>query len=157
MNYYTIPLKIEEIIKGKNLEEEADVRESIHQNIQLMLKTLSLSYRFDPTFGCVMNKYHARTPPQNQAERAWRESLREAIQKNLKDMLTRYETRIKVTDVIVDMHPPRKGAQDPVVKVKVDIFGQLKLGRREQFHYPDREIDEGAQEVFPLEIPVGRK
>jgi hypothetical protein len=41
--------------------------------------------------------------------------------------------------------------------VKVDVFGQLTLGRKEQFHYPDNEVDDDAKEAFPLVIPVGRK
>lgn len=141
---------------GKSLDQ-ADLRLSIHQNIRLILKSLTLSYRFDPVFGSVLNKYQARTPPQGRSERAWREEMREQIQKNLKDLLQRYETRIKVTDVIVELYEPSQRDADPVVGVKVEVDGQLKLGRREKFHFPDSEIEEDAQEVFPLMIPVGKK
>lgn len=156
MEYYSIPLKVNEIIKGKNKANEIDIRKSIHENIRLILKTFTLSYRFDPTFGSIMNKYHASTPPQRQSERAWREFMRESIQKNLKDMLQRYETRIKVNDVIIDMRSPKWRKKESVVKVKVQISGQLTLGRNENFHYPDSEIAEEAQELFPLMIPVGK-
>ena len=154
--YYTIPLKLDEVMRGKYLEE-TDVRKSIHQNIRLILRTMSLRYRFDPLFGSVLNKYHARTPPQRKSERLWREEMREQIQKNLKDMLQRYETRLDITDVLVDLMDPKFTETSPMVRVKVDVFGQLTLGRREQFHYPDSEVDEDAQEAFPLVIPVGRK
>lgn len=154
MNYYSIPLRIDEIMKGKSKDDEVDIRTSIHENIRLILKTFSLSYRFDPTFGCVMNKFQASTPPQKRSERVWRENMRESIQKNLKDMLQRYETRVKVSDVIVDMRTPRKNANTSVVKVKVQVIGELTLGRREKFHFPDSEIADQAQEVFPLMIPV---
>ena len=143
-------------MKGKSKSEEVDIRLSIHENIRLILKTFTLSYRFDPTFGCVMNKYHASTPPQRQSERLWREAMRESIQKNLKDMLQRYETRIKVTDVIIDMRTTKRKNSNSTVKVKVQISGNLTLGRNEIFHFPDSEVAEEGKELFPLMIPVGK-
>ncbi len=151
-----MPIKLDEVMRGEPLEQ-LDIRKAIHQNIKLMLKTMTLSYRFDPTFGSILNKYHACTPPQKRSERAWREEIREQLQKNIKDMLQRYETRMAITDVMVDLREPNYTETSPMVKVKVDVFGQLTLGRKEQFHYPDSEIDEDAQEAFPLVIPVGKK
>ncbi len=155
MDYYAIPIKLGEITRGKHLVGHVDVRNSIHQNINLILRTFSLSYRFDPTFGCVMNKYQAATPPQNMPERIWREKMREDIQNNLKDMLQRYETRINVKDVFIDMRKPTRGDK-AIVNVKVQITGNLTLGRREKFNYPDSEVSEEAMEVLPLMIPVGK-
>lgn len=103
-----------------------------------------------------MGKYHATTPPQKISERIWRENIRNEIQKNMKDMLTRYETRVKVTELGVGMNFPNKRSSDPSVNLQIRIEGELDLGRREHFHYPDREIDPNAQEVFPLRIPVGK-
>lgn len=143
-------------MRGKKLET-AELRLSIHQNIRLILKTFSLSYRFDPTFGCILNKYQAATPPQRKSERTWREKMREDVQKNLKDLLQRYETRIKVTDVIVDMHDPGRDDNSTTVNVKVDVFGHLTLEGQEHFHFPDSEITEEAMELFPLYVPVGKK
>ncbi len=153
--YYSIPLKFYQTMKGKPLEE-IEIRKAIHQNIRLMIKTLPLSYRFDSMFGSLLNKYHARTPPQKKSERLWREEMKEAIQKNLQDMLVRYETRLEVTEVVVDLLFPKPVDNSPMVKAKVDVYGQLTLGRRDQFHYPDNEIEEDAQEAFPLIIPVGK-
>lgn len=154
--YYSIPLKLDQTMRGKQLEH-IEIKRSIHQNIRLIIKTLTTSYRFDPEFGSLLSKYHARTPPQRRSERLWREEMREAIQNNLKDMLKRYETRLEVTDVMVDLQEPVKTDSTPLVRVKVDVVGQLTLGRRDQFHYPDSEIEEDAQEAFPLVIPMGRK
>ncbi len=154
--YYTMPLKLVEVMRGEQLDQ-MEIRKAIHQNIRLILKSMALSYRFDPTFGSLMNKYHAATPPQKKSTRVWREELRENIQKNLKDMLQRYETRLNITDVAIDMREPNFSENKPVVKVKVEVFGQLTLGRKEQFYYPDSEISEDAQEVLPLVIPIGRK
>jgi len=69
--------------------------------------------------------------------------------------LTRYETRIEVKDVYIDMKKPVRGDKS-VVHVKVVIDGHLLLGRKEKFHYPDSEVSEEAQEVLPLMIPVGK-
>ena len=155
MNYYPIPLNLADVTRGKRAAVEQDVRKSIHQNINLIVRTMSLSYRFDPSFGSILNKFQAATPPQKIPERIWREQMRESIQKNLKDMLTRYETRIEVKDVYIDMKKPVRGDKS-VVHVKVVIDGHLLLGRKEKFHYPDSEVSEEAQEVLPLMIPVGK-
>jgi len=155
MNYYSIPIKVAEIISGQRKNNEKELRAAIHQNIYLILKSFSLSYRFDPTFGSVMNKFHARTPPQRVSDRIWREDLRESIQNNLKDMLQRYETRIKIKDLIIDMEHSRV-KNNPVVHVRVQLSGQLAIGRKEGFHFPDSEVAEEAMEVFPLMIPVGK-
>ena len=148
---------MDRLMKGDHLHNEVDLRVSIHQNIELILQTFSLSYRFDPTFGCVMNKYQAKTPPQRMSDRAWKESIRESIQKNLKDMFSRYESRIRIRDVIVDLKPVKRGQRiDSIAYVSVQVIGQLALGRRDAFYFPDSEIDDAAQEVFPLMIPIGR-
>ncbi len=155
MTYYPVPLNLADVTRGKRVADVDDVRKSIHQNINLIVKTMRLSYRFDPSFGSVLNKYQAATPPQKIPERIWREQMRESIQKNLKDMLTRYETRIEVKDVYIDMKKPSRGDKS-IVHVKVAIDGQLLLGRKEKFQYPDSEVSEEAQEVLPLMIPVGK-
>ncbi len=154
MNYYTLPLNLAEITQGKRQEGEADLRLSIHQNINLILRTFCLSYRFDPSFGSVLHKFQAATPPQKIPERLWRSQMRETIQKNLKDMLMRYETRIQVKDVFIHMNKP-KGSNKSIVNVRVQITGNLALGRKEQFHYPDSEVSSEAQEILPLMIPIG--
>ncbi len=152
--YYSLPLKLDGVMRGEKLDD-IDTRKAIHQNIRLILKSFMLCYRFDPMFGSILNKYHATTPPQKKGMKAWREEIREATQANLKDMLQRYETRVNITDVMVDLQEPNYNDANPVVRVKVDVHGQLSLGRKEKFHYPDSEVDEDAKEAFPLVIPVG--
>jgi phage baseplate assembly protein W len=156
MTYYTFPLKIDQLLIGKALPQ-IDVRPAINENIQLILRSFALSYRFDPAFGCVVHKYQAATPPQRRAERSWRDEMRENIQANLKDMLTRYETRIKVEDVLVQLKDPNVRHGESTVRVKVEITGQLTLGRKEKFYWPDSEVSEDAAEVLPLVIPVGSR
>lgn len=156
MEYYTIPLQVNKIMKGKRVYNDIELRHSIHQNISMILKGFSLSYRFDPTYGCIMNKYHAFTPPQHISERIWRESLRELIQKNLKDLFQRYETRVKISNLTVEMEQPKISDKNSMVLVKVELSGKLTIGRKEMFHFPDSEIADEAQEVFPMMLPVGK-
>lgn len=155
MEYYPIPLRTDELMRGKRLEDETDIRLSIHQNIRMILKSFSLNYRFDPSFGCLMNKYHAHTPPQGTSERVWRDKMRQDFQKNLQDMISRYETRIKIDEMNIRMRQSRKN-DESIMNVKIQINGNLTIGRRENFHYPDSEITDDAKEVFPLMIPVGK-
>ncbi len=157
MNYYSIPLRLDKLMRGEQLHDEIELRKSIHQNIEFILRAFTLSYRYDPAFGSVMNKYQATTPPQNKSDRAWRESIRQEIQKNLKDLFSRYETRIKIRDVIVDFKNQSKRRKDnSLAQVSIQVVGQLTLGRRETFYFPDSEVDEDAKEVFPLMIPIGK-
>lgn len=143
-------------MRGQHLSQTG-TRTAIHQNIKLMLKAKPLSYRFDPAFGCLANKYHARTPPQKTSARMWRGEMRESLQQNLRDLLQRYESRVDTKEVIVDMQEPKATDKRQVVKLKVEVTGRLTLGRKEHFHYPDSEIDDDAQEALPLVIPVGSK
>lgn len=154
-SYYSIPIRPDKIMEGHKLDL-VDLRRSIHQHIHLIVRTTSLSYGFDPTFGSVLNKYHARTPPQRRSEARWRENIREDLQKNLKDLFTRYETRIVVENVMVNILDPDPRQAKSVVKVKVEVKGYFNLGRKEKFYYPDSEIEEEAREIFPLVIPVGK-
>ena len=154
MNYYSIPLGTKRLMNGNKIHDEVELRESIFQNIRLILKTFALSYRFDQTFGSVMNRYQACTPPQRKSERVWRENMRESIQKNIKDMLQRYETRIKVSEVNIDLKPEKSFNKDAIVNVQVQISGEVTLGRRDKFYFPDSEVDHEAQELFPLMIPM---
>lgn len=153
--YYSIPLDLGKAMRGAPLAQ-TDIRQAIHQNIRLMLSTLTLSYRFDPAFGCVLNKYQARTPDRKAVERAWREEMRVEIEQNIKDLLQRYETRISVSEVTVELQNPTIRASQPVVMAVVEISGRLSLGNKERFHFPDSEIEEAAQGVFPLMIPIGK-
>jgi len=157
MNYYSIPLRVDKIMKGVHLHDELDLRKSIHQNIEFILRAFTLSFRFDPSFGSVMNKFQATTPPQNKTERAWRESIRQDIQKNLKDIFSRYETRVKIRDVIVDFTKSKaRKIDNSLAHVSIQVIGNLTIGRKEAFHFPDSEVDEDAKEVFPLMIPMGK-
>ena len=54
-------------------------------------------------------------------------------------MLKRYETRIQVQDVFIDMKKAT-GRNKSIVHVKVQITGNLTLGRKEGFHFPDSEV-----------------
>lgn len=152
---YTIPIALGEVTRGRVLKQEADLKKSIHQNINLILRSLNLSYSYDPSFGSLMNKFQAATPPQRLPERLWRDEMRDAIQKNLKLMLSKYETRIDVKDVYVDLKKST-GRDKAKMNVRIQISGNLSLGRKEKFHYPDSMVSDEAQEVFPLMIPVGK-
>ncbi len=153
--YYAIPIKLYQLISGKKLET-VEVRKAVHQNIRFIIKSYTLSYKFDPNFGCMLNKFHARTPPQNKSERAWRDKIREDLQKNLKSILSEYESRITISDVFVELKDPTIQEKKSLLKVKVEVKGQFNLGRKEKFYYPDSEIDEDAKEIFPLVIPCGK-
>jgi phage baseplate assembly protein W len=153
--FYSIPIRADQLIEGKKLDM-VDLRRSIHQNIHLIVKTLNLSYSFDPSFGSLLNRYHARTPPQKKSESRWRENIREELQKNLRDVFQKYETRIVVENVTVDLIDPPEKQSKSVVSVRVEVKGHFNLGRKEKFHYPDSEIEEEAREIFPLVIPVGK-
>ena len=147
---------MEAILNKKDVHDSVDLRLSIHQNIELILHSFTLSYRFDPAFGSLINKYYASTPPQGRSERHWREAIREKIQANLREMLTKYETRVQIKTVNTELSKARRRDKTITMSVRIHLSGRLTIGRREQFHYPDSEVLEEAKEVFPLMIPVGK-
>ena len=102
--------------------ELIDIRLAIHQNIRLILRTFPLRYRFDPTFGSVMNKFQGSSPPQGKKLVTWREEMRVDIEKNLSDILKRYETRLKIDRVSVNLQEPEDRESEPSMKVQVEIF-----------------------------------
>jgi phage baseplate assembly protein W len=156
MEYYSLPLKVQSLLDGKRVHDEVDLKRAIHQNIRLILKSYTMSYRFDPTFGSLLSKYNAATPPQNRSERAWREKIRNEIQRNLTEMLQRYETRVDVKEVMVNIETKDNPGGMPTTTVNVEVSGRLSIGRKDKFHFPDSEVSEEAQEAFPLLIPMGR-
>jgi predicted component of type VI protein secretion system len=156
MKYYSLPLKVGNLIVGKKAEM-IDIQASVQQNIRLILKTMPLEYGYDSMFGSVLNKFQYATPPQKTGEGKWRIQLRESIRKNLKFLLEEYEPRLKIEDVLVNLSEPMQNAKEAIVLVKVIIKGELTLGRKEIFHFPDNQVDSEAKSVFPLMIPIGNK
>jgi predicted component of type VI protein secretion system len=156
MKYYSLPLKVSNLMAGKKVET-IDIQTSVQQNIRLILKTMPLEYGYDAMFGSVLNKFQYATPPQKAGEGNWRKQLREAIRKNLKFLLEEYEPRLKIEDVLINLSEPMQNAREAIVLVKVIIKGELTLGRKEIFHFPDNQVDSEAKSVFPLMIPIGNK
>jgi predicted component of type VI protein secretion system len=158
MPYYEFPLKLGNVMRGKRAVS-IDIRASVTQNLKLLFKTMPLKYSFDPNYGSILNKQQYVTPPQKKGERIWRENMREAIQRNLKVLLAEYEPRLKIDDVFVEMEDPKiKSASDKtigMVLVRIRVEGNLTLGRKEKYMFPDSEVEDAAQEAFPLYIPVG--
>lgn len=155
MEYYSIPINIKDILKGKNVDDEVEIKKSIHQNIDMMLQAFTLSYRFDTSFGSVLHRYHASTPPQNVKDSTWQGKIEEVIQANLKEMLKKYETRIKIKDVTVNIRESSKSNRKGAVNVMVTVKGKLNTGQGGEFKYPDSELSENNVKVFPLMIPIG--
>jgi predicted component of type VI protein secretion system len=156
MKYYSLPLKVGNLIVGKKAEM-IDIQTSVQQNIRLILKTMPLEYGYDAMFGSVLNKFQYATPPQKAGEKRWRDVLREAIRKNLKNLLEEYEPRLKIEDVLINLSEPMQNTKEAIVLVKVVIKGELTLGRKEIFHFPDNQLDSEAKSVFPLMIPIGNR
>jgi predicted component of type VI protein secretion system len=155
MPFYEFPLKTGAVMRGKQANS-IEIRAAITQNLKLLLRTMSLRYDFDPSYGSVLNKQQYVTPPQK-GENTWRNNMKEAIQNNLKMLLTEYEPRLKITDVWVNMEE-NKNATDKltgIVLVRVGVEGNLTLGRKEKYRFPDSEVEAEAKEAFPLYIPVG--
>ncbi len=155
MQFYKIPITCSTLTAGK-AAGRVSVRESIHENIRILLKSFFLSYRFDPTFGSVINRFQGSTRPNTKRDVLWRAEIKRQIKENLESLLQRYERRIEVDKVMVQLLSPDKYSKNENVYVKVEVRGILSLGRREKFHFPDREIVDEAREVFPLSIPVGK-
>lgn len=151
---------------GGKRADKLDIRASVTQNLKLLLKTMPLRYGFDPSYGSILNKLQFVTPPINKEKRKkiaekedWHEKTRENIEKNLNALLTEYEPRLQIKDVKVRLQVAQNRANSDtmleLVIVCVEVEGNLTVGRKEKYEFPDSEVADDAKEIFPLYIPVG--
>ena len=120
--YYTLPLKLEEVIQKKDLPK-CSLMQSVAQNIHLILTTRFGENRIDRTYGCSIWEEEFDVL---QNLNSWKERLAASI----KNSLLNHETRITGFKVSVAITQEEMG--DTVIsafrvkrKVEINIQGNL--------------------------------
>jgi phage baseplate assembly protein W len=105
MKYYALPFDARRATREL---PKTDVEESVRQHIRLLLLTMPGSFRFSPWFGSWLNKHHHRLPDKRKGEKKLENELKEKLQANLRQLLSRYEPRLALHDVevTVQLAPP---------------------------------------------------
>ncbi|CAA9228778.1 MAG: hypothetical protein AVDCRST_MAG56-837 [uncultured Cytophagales bacterium] len=138
MKYYALPFDARQATRQL---PKTDVEESVRQHIRLLLLTMPGSFRFSPWYGGWLNKHHYRLPDKRKGEKKLENELKEKLQANLRQLLTRYEPRLVLheVEVTVILSPPggprEKGGR---ILFNANVIGTL----------PNQESFKHAQSIY---------
>jgi hypothetical protein len=129
--YYKVPLKLSNIFKGQELPT-CDMRQSIDNNLNLLIMTRYKEHAGNTDFGCeiwdrdfelIVNKG------------LWEEKLRQSLLKSV----TLYETRLRDVEIVitiskVEKNQPFKEIAEVRNKVEIRLSGTIgKTGEKHNF------------------------
>ena len=134
--FYSIPFQTEQLGKKGSLQK-CELADSIRQNIRMLLLTPPGRYRFDPFLGCKIHWFQFMANNRMMEGRKEEDQFRMDLQENIKQLIQRYEPRVQLSDVEVDLrqdpaeHIPWKTKRanwngNPVIQVIVSIKGRIK-------------------------------
>lgn len=134
--FYSMPFRTEQLGR-KGSFEKCSLLDSIRQNIRVLLLTPPGRYRYDPFLGCRIHWFQFLANNRAMEGKKEEDRFRLELQENIKMLIQRYETRIDLAEVEVEMR------QDPsaykpwasktgrwkdkhVIQVIVNIRGRIK-------------------------------
>jgi phage baseplate assembly protein W len=94
--YYALPLRLDDVLQHKP-HPTCSLRQSIAQNLYLMLTTHLAESRFDETFGCSLWDEDFN----NQVNSRWKEDIRQSIEASVsahEKRLTQVRVRVDLVD-----------------------------------------------------------
>lgn len=129
--YHKIPLDIGELLNKKDLPS-CSLKESIAQNIYLLVTTKLGECRYDYSYGCELWDLDFELITN---ENKWTENVSKSLENSIKNHEKRlYQTNIEVT--ISEQELPRNSNNVVRVKKKLDILVKgIITETREDFHY----------------------
>jgi phage baseplate assembly protein W len=134
--FYAIPFRTEQLGARDSLQK-CSLKDSIRQNIRVLLLTPPGRFRYDPYYGCRIHWYQFMTSNHAMQGKKEEDQFRLKLQENLKELIRRFEPRIELTDLEVDMRQD-PGEQIPwkrkagsrggknVIQVIIYIKGRIK-------------------------------
>lgn len=134
--FYSMPFRTESLGKKGSLQK-CDLMESIRQNIRLLLLTPPGRYRHDPFYGCKIHWFQFMANNRAMEGRKEEDQLKLDIRENIRKLILRYEPRIDLSDLEVELRQdpaeqiPWKSKRaawpgKPVIQVVVNIKGKVK-------------------------------
>ncbi len=130
--YYSLPLRLDEVIQGKNLEQ-CSLDDSIVQNIHLLMTTAFGEIEFDQGFGCII--WETDFDNLTAVNR-----LRDQVKQSILSVLQQYEKRLEKIRVEVTIRQEELPAKINGRHVKKRIIVQVN-GLIRSTHQPFNFID----------------
>lgn len=124
--YYSSSIQFEDLIKKKELQR-TNIDESIAQHINLIITTSFGECKFNEIFGCKIwnSEFDLLIPPK---------VLKENVKKEIKEAITKFETRLEVQEVIVTIEDTQSVSYQKGTRIKrkfnVKIKGSVRLTNR---------------------------
>jgi phage baseplate assembly protein W len=137
--FYSLPFKAENKAKQDTMKK-VDLETSVRQNLKLLLSTMPGRFRYAPMFGSQLNKYHFRLPDKRKGDKKLEDEIKSKVQKNVEELIKKFEPRIEVKEVIVVVRLPK--ADKPLEqqpkgggKIALEITVNGRLMDRDDFDH----------------------
>ncbi len=136
--FYKMPFNVGAIITGQGRLEKNNLADSVRQNLRLLLTTPPMRVEFAPIYGCKLHWSQFLTNNRMMDEEVRLEdSFKVKIEQNVKALIQRYEQRIDLKEVIVDLRyaitdhqewlpPARQKTKGNVIQLIVKIKARIK-------------------------------
>ena len=111
MSFYSIPFSASEVIAGEF--SRTGLAESVRQHIRLLLTSIPMRYRFAPIYGSWLNKHHFKLPDKRRGDKKLENELKENLQTNIRMLIGKFEPRLQLSEVEVNVILPKPDEIDP--------------------------------------------
>jgi phage baseplate assembly protein W len=130
MDYYKIPLKLDEVIKKQDLPR-CSLKESVAEMIHLISTSGFGECKHDESFGCDLWNHDFENITNAQA-------FKENVRGSVKDAISRYEKRIEFVNVDVDVEQVISSIKKRRIKNRIVLTVRGKLVMtNEDFNYSE--------------------
>lgn len=136
--FYKMPFNVHALVSGQGRLEKTNLVDSIRQNLRLLLATPPMRVEFAPIYGCKIHWSQFLTSNRMMDEEIRLEdSFKIKIEQNIKDLIHRYEQRIELKEVVIDLRyaigdhqvwlpPKRQKIKGNVIQIIVKIKSKVK-------------------------------
>lgn len=127
--FYKIPI-ITSDFGRKNSLKKSSISDSVKQNIKLLLNTLPLRNRFDPNYGCNIQKAQFLASKMSWEGTSDEDLFKKKARENISELLKKYEKRIAVQDIEVNIQYRDKTIKQKNTDkylIKVDVYIKYKI------------------------------
>ncbi len=135
--FHNLPFNAKKLVKNEGTLDRCDLKTSISQNLRLLLMTPPLRLRFAPFYGSKIHFYQfVLSNRLMQDNPDLEDNFKIKVEKNVKALVEKYEKRIQVTEVIVNIrYAPKqdekwrfsrvKRTNNSIIQVIVNIKGKI--------------------------------
>ena len=153
--FYSIPFRAEKLTQKGRLEK-CDLAASVRQNLRLLLMTPPMQVRHDSAYGCIIHwRQFLADNWAMEEEKRMEDNFKIALEKNIKQLLEKFEPRIHLQELLVDVKYSeethtrwlllrRQRKQNNTIQIIVNIKGKVK----EEYIFDGQSLD--LEDTIPL-------